>query len=103
MHLLATLIVQAEALGYETTGGELHRSPHEALRLANTGVRAIKRSLHCDRLAIDLLLFKDGIYLTGTDDYKTLGEWWEKQNPLCRWGGRFEDGNHFSITHEGRA
>jgi hypothetical protein len=26
-----------------------------------------------------------------------LGEFWEGLHPLCRWGGRFNDGNHYSI------
>ena len=30
-----------------------------------------------------------------------LGEWWEKQAADARWGGRFNDGNHYSLEHEG--
>lgn len=101
--LVASLIQEANRLGYDCTFGEAYRSPEEALRLASiTGKRAIKRSLHCDRLAIDLLLFKDGIYLTKTEDYTPLGRWWQQAHSLCRWGGEFSDGNHFSLTHDNR-
>ncbi len=101
--LVGELIQFAYELGYELTFGEAWRSEHEAERLAREGrVRAIRRSLHQDRLAIDLNLFHNGVWLTRTTDHKPLGEWWEQRHPLCRWGGRFEDGNHYSLEHEGR-
>jgi len=49
----------------------------------------------------DFNLFKDGVFLQGTEDHRPLGEYWESLDPLCRWGGRFNDGNHYSIEHEG--
>jgi hypothetical protein len=66
---------------------------------------------HGMRLAIDINLFRDGVYLTGADGYTQLGEWWENLDPLCRWGGRFEDArhpggpdfNHYSMTYGGMA
>jgi hypothetical protein len=70
------------------TLGEAWRSPEEAARLAKTG-KGIARSLHTERLAIDLNLFKSGQYLFGTEDHRELGEWWEAQDALARWGGRF--------------
>lgn len=105
--LFAMLLIEAQALGYEVTLGECWRSPEEAVRLAGTG-QGITRSLHCDRLAVDLNLFKDGLFLTKSEQYLPLGEWWEKQHPDCRWGGRFksphQDGNHFAVTDgSGRA
>jgi hypothetical protein len=36
-----------------------------------------------------------------TDVHRPLGEWWEKQHELCRWGGRFGDGCHYSVAHRG--
>lgn len=100
--LAASLIQHAEALGYEVTFGEAYRSPEEAQRLANLG-RGIANSLHTQRLALDLNLFRHGRYLTSTEAHRPLGDWWERQHPLCRWGGRFGDGNHYSLTHAGRA
>lgn len=102
--LAANLIMRASEMGYEPRFGEAWRSPQEAARDAAAGA-GIAASLHCERLALDLLLDRDGHYLTDSKDYQPLGEWWEKQHPLCRWGGRFHrpDGNHFSLAYQGRA
>lgn len=107
--LLSRLIEQAIKLGYVPVCGEVARDKATALANAAKGI-GTANSLHIDRLAVDLLLFKDGKYLTDSADYQPLGEWWEKQNPLCRWGGRFKDskgrpkpdGNHFSVTPDGK-
>jgi hypothetical protein len=100
--LVAQLIIEAHRRGYELTFGDAYRSPEEARRLSLLGI-GLRNSLHCSRLAIDLNLFKDGTFLASTEDHRPLGEWWEQQHALCRWGGRFHDGNHYSLTHEGRA
>ena len=103
--LVSVLIVMANDLGYAVTLGEAYRSPEEAARLAKAG-KGIKNSLHTQRLAIDLNLFRDGKYLTTTAAHRPLGEAWERlsQPPAyeCCWGGRFGDGNHYSIAHNGR-
>lgn len=57
-------------------------------------------SLHKQRLAVDFNLFRDGQYLTGTEDHGPLGECWVSLGGS--WGGRFKDGNHYSLEHEGR-
>jgi hypothetical protein len=101
--LVPRLIDQAIILGYQVKGGEWLRSPEEAARLAKKG-SGIKNSLHTMNLAIDLNLFRDGKYLTKTEDHRPLGEWWELQSTgiyTCHWGGRFGDGNHYSIGHNG--
>lgn len=67
----------------------------------NTG-SGIRNSLHELRLAQDFNLFRNGVFLTGTDSHRQLGEYWESLAPDCRWGGRFGDGNHYSIEHQGR-
>lgn len=99
--LVGGLIAFIYESGYEVTFGEAYRSPEEAARLAKLGL-GIKNSLHTSRLAIDLNLFKDGRYLSSAEAHRPFGEWWELLNPLCRWGGRFGDGNHYSFEHEGR-
>jgi hypothetical protein len=107
--MLPRLIDKAYDLGYEITLGEAWRSPETAAMYAEQG-KGIRFSLHGTRLAIDLNLFKDGTYLTATEDHRTLGEWWEDQSFTaedgtridCCWGGRFGDGNHYSIAHGGR-
>lgn len=90
-------------MGYQVTLGDAYRDPrvHGAL-----GVKlgyGHKKSAHKQRLAIDINLFKDGKFLTSSEDHRALGEWWEKQHPLARWGGKFNtpDGNHYSFEHDG--
>jgi len=63
----------------------------------------MKGSLHHLGLAADLNLFRLGVYLDKTSHHKESGDMWESRHPLCKWGGRFNDGNHYSITHEGRS
>jgi hypothetical protein len=102
--LVPMLIWDAIRLGYEVTLGEAWRSKEEAERLAKLG-KGIKGSLHTIRLAIDINLFKNGKYLTKTEDYAELGKLWESRSTAqyeCHWGGRFGDGNHFSIGHGGK-
>ena len=101
--LVAELIQKAYSLGFEITLGEAYRSPEEAERLAKLG-KGVKNSLHTKKLAIDLNLFKGGVYLSSTESHRPLGEWWENQSTdeyKCCWGGRFKDGNHYSIEHGG--
>ena len=99
--LVGKLILKAYDLGYEVTLGDAYRDPrvHGAM-----GVRksySHPKSAHKIRLAIDLNLFKNGEFLETGEDHRPLGEWWEKQHPMARWGGRFDDGNHYSFEHEG--
>ena len=92
--LVPRLLDKAHELGYEVTLGH-------AMRCQDCKVGK-PYSLHKSKLAIDLNLFKNGKYLTKTSDHEPLGLYWESLNPLCKWGGRFQDGNHYSITHGGR-
>lgn len=101
VRLVAELIQFATLEGYDLTFGEAWRTPEQAALNAKSG-KGIKNSLHIDRLAIDLNLFKDGKYLTGVEGHDVLGAWWEKLHPLCRAGFRFGDPNHYSLEHEGR-
>jgi hypothetical protein len=59
--------------------------------------------LHTKRLAIDFNVFKDGKYLTKSEDLRELGEYWKSLNPKNAWGGDFKnaDGNHFSQSFGG--
>ena len=99
--LVGLLIVKAYQLGYGVTFGEAYRPAETAALYAKQG-RGIENSNHCNRLAIDLNLFRDREYLIESEDHRELGEWWENQNDLCCWGGRWGDGNHYSLEHNGR-
>ena len=101
MRLLPRLINKAHELGFEIRGGDLFRDWRVHGKFGYKGSYSSARSCHKLKLAIDLFLMLNGRFLRKTKEYKELGEWWEKQHPLCRWGGRFGDGNHFSLTHQG--
>ena len=97
--MVADLIIKAYDMGYEVTLGDAYRDPRVH---GNIGVKmgyGHSKSCHKIRLAIDLNLFKDGKFLEGSEAHKPLGEWWEKQGGT--WGGRFNDGNHYSLSHDG--
>ena len=87
--MVALLIFYADSIGLELTFGDAW---------AHNGHK--RRSLHYDRLAIDLNLFKDGEYMISTEDHRKLGEFWESIGGS--WGGHYEDGNHYSLEHDGR-
>lgn len=100
--LIAELIIWAYENGYEITFGDAYR---DSRVFGNVGTKkgyGRAGSVHKERLAVDLNLFKDGRYLTKTADHQLLGEKWESMHELCRWGGRFNDGNHYSFEHQGR-
>lgn len=61
---------------------------------------------HYAGLSEDPQLFVDGKHIeeSGHPAWVEAGEKWESMHGLCRWGGRFGDGNHISIvTPEGVA
>ena len=102
--LIARLVLHAESLGYELTYGEAWRTPEMVAIYAKRGTGS-ERSLHPDRLAVDFNLFRDGVWLKQTEDHRPLGEFWESLSTpkiICCWGGRFGDGNHYSVAHAGR-
>lgn len=97
--LVGQLIAWTYANGLELTFGECYRTPEQAALNAKTGA-GISNSLHTKRLAIDMMLFKDGNYIDKSELYEPLGTYWKGLHPLCRWGGDFHDrpdGNHFSM------
>lgn len=91
----ARLIMRAFETGYRLRGGDLFRDPRVHGDYGVKGSYSHPKSNHKLKLAVDLLAFKDKKYLTATPDYRELGMWWEDLSPYNRWGGRYNDGNHF--------
>lgn len=91
---IAKLILWANENGFAVTFGESFNSQ---------GTGHMKNSLHYIRLAQDLNLFINGVYQTGTDAHRPLGDYWKTLHPDNAWGGDFHDGNHYSMRHDGRA
>lgn len=98
--MIAQLIEYAYSQGYELTFGDAYRDPRVHGQVGQKKSYSSANSLHKERLAVDFNLFKDGVYLTRTEDHKPLGEYWESIGGT--WGGRFNDGNHYSLEHGGR-
>ena len=95
----ALLVLYAYEMGYELTFGDAYRDPRV---FGDMGVRkgyGAARSNHKQKLAVDYNLFKDGKYLASTEAHRPLGEFWESIGGT--WGGRFNDGNHYSLEHNG--
>lgn len=100
MRMVPRLIDKAHEMGYLVTIGDGYRDPRAFGPLGVRIAYGHPKSAHKQKMALDLNLFtKDGKYLEKTEDHKALGEWWESQGGT--WGGRFEDGNHYSLEHEG--
>lgn len=100
--LVGKLITWAYANGLELTFGDAYRSPEQAALNAQKGV-GIAKSLHTQRLAVDLMLFVNGVWQTAPEAYQPLGDYWKSLDPECAWGGDFKmkDAVHFSLSHEG--
>lgn len=97
----ALLIQKAAELGFEVTLGDAYRDPRVHGEIGVKMGYGHMRSAHKQRLAIDLNLYKDGVYLESTEAHRPLGEWWESLASDHRWGGRFNDGNHYSVEVDG--
>ena len=112
------LILFAGFYGIDLTLGEAHRTRSQILlnyfgyKITKGGVLGLKlvktrrlsktlNSLHAERLAIDFNFFIDGELTYDYDKIKPLGEYWEKLDPLNRWGGNFKnfvDTPHFQMN-----
>jgi len=103
---IAHLILYINSIpGYECRLDQAFRSPEQAAIYA-AEKKGIANSLHSDHLAMDLNLYINEVYQPTTEAWLSIGQWWEKYGkeqgfPLC-WGGRFNDGNHFSWGWGGR-
>jgi len=93
---VAKLLYYIYNKGYTVTLGEALRTQEMAEIYAKRGT-GIKNSQHCKKLAIDLNLFKDGVFLTSSEAHRPFGDYWETLNPDNRWGGMWNDGNHYEM------
>ena len=98
--MIADLIVFAYDNGYGLTFGDAYRDPRLHGPAGTRIGYSSANSLHKDRLAVDFNLFKGGEFLTTTEAHRPLGEFWESIGGT--WGGRFNDGNHYSLEWRGR-
>lgn len=88
---ISRLMLKMEGMGYQVRCGDFWAKPRNPLEhKAN--------SLHYEKCAGDLNLFQNGKWLTKTEDHAAFGAYWEGLHPHCRWGGRWQDGNHYEVT-----
>jgi hypothetical protein len=102
---LAKFILDLASRGYCVTLGEAWRPNQQAQLYAVTG-QGIKNSNHCIRLAVDLNIFLDRVWLVTRQELEIPGILWKSySNDLftCCWGGDFKSADccHFSFEHNG--
>ncbi len=100
---IGKLINYADSKGYGLTAGDAYRDPRVHGQFKEKASYSSAKSVHKIRLAEDFNLIIDGVYITNGHHsaYLDLGEYWESLDPDARWGGRFNDANHFSFEHWG--
>ena len=97
--MVAQLLNYIHEEGYEVTLGDGYRDPRVFGAIGERKGYGESKSAHKQRLAIDLNLFKDGKFIETTEGHQSLGYYWESLGGS--WGGRFNDGNHYSLEHDG--
>ena len=91
---------------HQVTMGEAHRPEWVAATYAKQGL-GIKESLHTKKLAIDLLLFVDGVYQSEPEAYQPLAELWMQVGtafgvmPAAGYDFKSRDAVHFSWAWAG--
>lgn len=101
-----TQIPRLEEGRHQVALGEAHRPDWVAATYAKRGI-GIAESLHTKKLAIDLLLFTDGVYQSQPEAYKPLAELWLQVAPAfgvvpaAGYYFKSRDAVHFSCSWEG--
>lgn len=94
--------------GYECSIGDVFRDPRSHGAQGETSPYGRAKSAHKNKLAIDLNLFLDGVYITDSESHRQFGEYWVAMDPENHvwggsWTGRKKDGNHYSFRYGGIA
>ena len=100
---LGKLIQFADSKGYGLTQGDGYRDKRVFGEFGEKKSYSASKSVHKIRLAHDFNLFIDGKFISDGSHpaWLELGEYWETLDDDARWGGRFQDANHFSFEHWG--
>lgn len=91
---LARLVVWINQQGFEVSFGDAYRDPRVHGDWGEKRGYGSAVSYHKRRLAVDLNIFLNGRYLRSTAAHRFAGEEWERRGGT--WGGRWDDGNHYS-------
>ena len=100
---IGKLITYAYSKGYGLTVGDAYRDYRVHGQMGEKKSYAAANSVHKVRLAQDFNLFVNGEWIAKGNHpaWFDLGEYWESLKGEARWGGRFDDSNHFSFEHGG--
>ena len=101
MRMLPRLIDHIHALGYEVRGGDLFRDSRMHGHVGEKKGYGHKNSCHKLKLAIDLYLTKDGVFLKGDaakEAHNQVHEFWDDLGGAKRIP---HDLNHYSLEHQG--
>lgn len=101
MRMLPKLISHIHSLGYEIRGGDLFRDPKVFGHMGEEKGYGHKNSNHKQKLAIDLYLTQDGVYLEGEAAkvaHNECHDFWD----MIGGAERIEnDLNHYSLERNG--
>lgn len=98
-HDIAKLITYIYEEDFVCTFGEAFRTPEQAALYAKRGI-GIKNSPHCDRLAMDIFIWRydpEKFELLEFKEWEQFGKYWESLDDLNRWGGYFK--NMIDMVH----
>ena len=98
MPMVAELIEYAYSNGYELTLGDGYRDPRLHGQVGEKKGYGHPKSAHKQRLAIDLNLFKGGVYLTDGSGHDVLHDYWDTLGGAPRIP---HDLNHYSLEYGG--
>lgn len=102
----AELILHINSIQYfSCTLGDTYRDPRVFGPFGEKKGYGRANSCHKLRMAIDLNLFINGEYITDHRGHDQIGPWWEQTYKSfdARWGGHFNDPNHYSFAVWGSA
>lgn len=95
---LAQLILHAhDYLGLPVRFAEVTRTVEQQRANVEAGLSKTMNSRHLDKLAADLVIYKDGVAHTEGEVFRPLGVFWESLGG--RWGGRFHDPAAWRAKH----
>lgn len=100
---IGQLIAYAYSKGYGLTVGDAYRDYRAHGQMGEKKSYAAANSVHKVRLAMDFNLFVNGEWISNGDHpaWKDLGQYWGTLHGEARWGGEWNDANHFSFEYGG--
>ena len=100
---IAKLVIWAyDELGVQLSKGDAFRDQRVHGHFGKKKAYGRRRSCHKLKLAQDFNLFtwdgKKWVYRSSTAAHAKIGAKWESMGEDHRWGGHYNDGNHYSFT-----